>query len=121
MKRMSEVFELPLSTTFNFDHEWTAEDESEGIRLSGFNPIASSDKVVLLAAASSEVYCNIDYAIDNISDCAVRAINHVDALADALVACVAILGEMEATENVSDAERAYYQAVDALAAYRGDK
>lgn len=83
MKRMNEVFELPLSyvDVAEFTVNLT-KDEVKAVQLS---------------------------------------VNHIDALADALTACADILGKMEATENVSDAERAYNQAIEALAAYRGDK
>lgn len=83
MKRMSEVFELPLSY----------------VDVAEFTVNLTVDEVFHVRAA----------------------INHVDALADALAACADILGEMEATENVSDTERAYCRAIEALAAYRGDK
>ena len=50
-----------------------------------------------------------------------HAINHVDALADALESCVKALAEMPAGEPVNESDRAYHQALDALNAYRGSK
>lgn len=97
MKRMSEVFELPVSSG---DRGYYADD-------------------VFQAGGNGE-WCST-FCTDEQAQHAAQAINHVDALADALAACADILGEMEATEDVSDTERAYYQAVEALAAYRGDK
>lgn len=99
MKRMSEVFELPIrpqpSESKYFQHllfDGSGSDE----------PIGSFNNCQMAMSA-------------------MKAINHVDALADALAVCADILGEMEASEYVNDAERAYYQAIEALTAYRGSK
>lgn len=54
-------------------------------------------------------------------DSIAHTINHVDALADALDACVKVLGQMPAGEPVNDSDRAYHQALEALNAYRGTK
>jgi hypothetical protein len=48
-----------------------------------------------------------------------HAINHIDALADALAVAAELLGAAHA--ECIESERAYHQALAALAAYRGMK
>lgn len=83
MKRMSEVFKLPVN---GFELEYlmskTTGDDDDSIA---------------------------------------RAINNVDTMADALDACVKVLGQMPAGEPANESDRAYHQALDALSAYRGAK
>jgi len=90
MKRMSDVFKLPVSV----DH-YGLNDANSKTLIDGYDAL--------------EVHLNA----------AAHALNHVDALADALDVCIEILGDMpaELMQNV----RAYNQASAALAAYRGDK
>lgn len=80
MKRMNEVFELPI-----------------------INADRLPDLVMNTSWQDDEAICN--------------AINHVDALADALATCTEILGDMPA--HRAEVERAYHQAKAALADYRG--
>lgn len=118
MKRMNEVFKDGVTTNFDFDYEWSAEDESENIVLSGYNPIASDGKVVLLAVASSKTYSSssVDNRLDDIAAHTAHAINHVDAIADALADLIE-----ESKNYAANFKSEYYSAIDALEDYRGEK
>lgn len=116
MKRMNEVFELPVSTDFDFEHDWSAEDEGDDICLSGFDPIASGNKVVLLAVASSKAYSGIDSKIADIAQHAAHAINNVEALADALEKAISLLSRPASTRLIHEQE-----LLNTLNAYRGAK
>lgn len=84
MKRMSEVFELPVSN----------------------NEVYISPNLIERSKGKSS----------EILEHAAHAINHIDALADALEALLEC-----AAENNLEGLFAYDDAEDALAAYRGDK
>jgi hypothetical protein len=87
MKKMSEVFELPLSQLPE------ADDQIQD---------ANGDWTLIV-----RLPWRTDYAI--------KAINHVDAMADALESCADLLSRI----NFESADE-YQAAKAALAAYRGD-
>jgi hypothetical protein len=82
MKRMNEVFELPIKR-----------EKSEDGKPVFISMLEQTEKA--------------------------HAAKHAEALADALAVCVEVLGETPA--ECIGIERAYHQAIAALAAYRGEK
>lgn len=74
-----------------------------------------------VVASDVGVWMSNDLPTGMLDKYAAHAINNVDALADALDACVKVLGQMPAGEPVNDSDRAYHQALEALNAYRGTK
>ena len=84
MKRMSEIFDLPVHI-----------DGTIGIRSHGLNSTFEQD------------------------DHAAHAINHVDALADALAAFVDF--KSDGVKSVGDDDELWANAESALKAYRGEK
>lgn len=92
MKRMSEVFQLPVKKGDGF---------SCRILYSGQGlPLAT-------------------FCFEDDSQHAAHAINHVDALADALSALIKLVDDKEDADMFRNS--AYKESVQALAAYRGDK
>lgn len=92
MKRMSEVFKLPVSSNMLFNCELVV----------GKNPVGGNS-------------CVEFHSVEQV-ECAARAINHVDALADALQ--VMVNHNWSASKERRDAQKI---AESALAAYRGEK
>jgi hypothetical protein len=90
MKRMNDIFELPVSSN-DGNHMYET---------------------------GSRWHVSQFYGAEKAQHAA-HAINHVDALADALAVAAELLGaaHAECIEN----ERAYHQALAALAAYWGEK
>lgn len=95
MKRMSEVFKLPVSSG---DRGYYADD-------------------VFQAGGNGE-WCST-FCTDEQAQHAAHAINHVDALADALSALIKMVDDKEDVDMFRNS--AYKESVQALAAYRGDK
>ena len=90
MKRVNEVFELPLESREHFTGEGDIYKES-GEFCAAFETVEQAQH-------------------------AARAINHADALADALEALI------NSSENyAANFKSEYFDAIDALAAYRGEK